>query len=55
MTCLNAPYGAWCFLTFCPTQSNTLLSACLNAPYGAWCFLTTGWQQVKGKWYFLES
>ena len=38
---LNAPYGAWCFLTL------KILTLCisvrvpsLNAPYGARCFLT---------------
>ena len=40
--CLNAPYGAPCFLT----GGVCALSACvstwrLNAPYGAPCFLTT--------------
>ncbi len=36
---LNAPFGAWCFLTIrSPTATNATKS--LNAPYGARCFLT---------------
>ena len=36
---LNAPYGAWCFLT-ARYLSTVLEHTGLNAPYGAWCFLT---------------
>ena len=36
---LNAPYGAWCFLTV--ELVDAAHSICgLNAPYDAWCFLT---------------
>ena len=39
-SCLNAPYGARCFLTW---EHALWPAACwrLNAPYGARCFLTT--------------
>ena len=40
-TCLNAPYGARCFLTTAyGLTEHELIS--LNAPYGARCFLTLG-------------
>ena len=38
-SCLNAPYGAPCFLTQ-QTDWEMAFSLCLNAPYGAPCFLT---------------
>ena len=39
-TCLNAPYGARCFLTTAyGLTEHELIS--LNAPYGARCFLTS--------------
>ena len=37
---LNAPFGAWCFLTLPVFPSPTKAGLCLNAPFGAWCFLT---------------
>ena len=37
--CLNAPYGARCFLTS-GSQTKNAVSQGLNAPYGARCFLT---------------
>ena len=41
MECLNAPFGARCFLTrTCNLGSPQTL--CLNAPFGARCFLTLG-------------
>ena len=39
-TRLNAPYGAWCFLTESNWYARPTHARCLNAPYGAWCFLT---------------
>ena len=38
--CLNAPYGARCFLTRRRCPEGGLRSGRLNAPYGARCFLT---------------
>ena len=38
--CLNAPYGAPCFLTGSSMKSAGRSTPCLNAPYGAPCFLT---------------
>ena len=38
--CLNAPYGARCFLTRYFVDWEDLLTPSLNAPYGARCFLT---------------
>ena len=38
---LNAPFGAWCFLTLPVFPSPTKAGLCLNAPFGAWCFLTS--------------
>ena len=37
--CLNAPYGARCFLTNY-AQVRISVDGSLNAPYGARCFLT---------------
>ena len=37
--CLNAPYGAWCFLTMTFSCEQDTCSG-LNAPYGAWYYLT---------------
>ena len=39
LSCLNAPFGARCFLT-CADSPTTRQSASLNAPFGARCFLT---------------
>ena len=39
VTGLNAPYGAWCFLTICTITQSTALWTGLNAPFGARCFL----------------
>ena len=38
--CLNAPYGARCFLTTADQHWVGRTYDCLNAPYGARCFLT---------------
>ena len=38
--CLNAPYGAWRFLTWGELYMSAIRPSGLNAPYGAWCFLT---------------
>ena len=49
---LNAPYGAWCFLTVSSSSMRRLSGLCLNAPYGARYFLTaTGlkWGREKAK------
>ena len=37
--CLNAPFGAWCFLT---NKEKCMINIdfSLNAPFGARCFLT---------------
>ena len=40
MDCLNAPYGARCFLTIEAPNQTYALDDSLNAPYGARCFLT---------------
>ena len=40
LVCLNAPYGAPCFLTREDYQSGMSQTWGLNAPYGAPCFLT---------------
>ena len=45
--CLNAPYGARCFLTKSPTASPHPCSTGLNAPFGARRFLTAGLAHVK--------
>ena len=37
---LNAPYGAWCFLTMLMFLLWKNVRFRLNAPYGARCFLT---------------
>ena len=37
--CLNAPYGAPCFLALRCTGTDQELTPGLNAPYGAPCFL----------------
>ena len=37
--CLNAPYGAPCFLTWIVAARGPIEQS-LNAPYGAPCFLT---------------
>ena len=37
---LNAPYGAWCFLTLCSVLPRLQPHVGLNALYGARCFLT---------------
>ena len=42
---LNAPTGAWCFLTGWP-DGRPRQAVRLNAPTGAWCFLTEGAAQV---------
>ena len=39
--CLNAPYGARCFLTGLGGQCDNPSYPRLNAPYGARCFLTS--------------
>ena len=39
--CLNAPFGARCFLT-APAGVYRLVVDGLNAPFGARCFLTSG-------------
>ena len=41
VSCLNAPYGAQCFLTRV-TWSSRRSPTSLNASYGALCFLTRG-------------
>ena len=38
--CLNAPFGARCFLTLIGAAVGALASLGLNAPFGARCFLT---------------
>ena len=38
---LNAPYGAWCFLTDQRGRPPVTGIESLNAPYGARCFLTS--------------
>ena len=38
--CLNAPYGARCFLTSRIIGPELEIYCGLNAPYGARCFLT---------------
>ena len=38
--CLNAPFGARCFLTTKNEHRIIDLIDCLNAPFGARCFLT---------------
>ncbi len=40
-TCLNAPYGAPCFLAQLSLRLSRAISARLNTPYGAPCFLTS--------------
>ena len=40
LSCLNAPYGARCFLTGPSVSMMSGWMRCLNAPYGARCFLT---------------
>ena len=37
---LNAPYGAWCFLTDSLHVRHPAIKKRLNAPFGARCFLT---------------
>ena len=37
--CLNAPFGAWCFLTVTSMVTNGRIATGLNAPYGVRCFL----------------
>ena len=44
---LNAPYGAWCFLTKYGYDFEHEATYGLNAPYGARCFLT-GMDQLHG-------
>ena len=45
--CLNAPFGAWCFLTAVVAVERPHLIVRLNAPYGAWCFLTLGLRRLS--------
>ena len=49
MRCLNAPYGARCFLTDGNLYITALYSPSLNAPYGAWGFLTASTQAYADK------
>ena len=37
LRCLNAPYGARCFLTSVGRLNTPASDPCLNAPYGARC------------------
>ena len=50
MVCLNAPYGARCFLTRRTARAlDGLRTVRLNAPYGARCFLTTNLRAGIGR------
>ena len=41
--CLNAPFGARCFMTgFARARRVRVVAARLNAPFGARCFMTRG-------------
>ena len=55
LRCLNAPYGAPCFLTeVVPVEVATRLVR-LNAPYGAPCFLTQTSRIVASRWSSLNA
>ena len=45
--CLNAPFGARCFLTH-GVQARTGYGLGLNAPFGARCFLTSDGEHALG-------
>ena len=46
-TCLNAPYGAPCFLAQLSLRLSRAISARLNTPYGAPCFLTSRHSRMR--------